>query len=80
MGFHTWLDLRIGLVSRDPVDKEENEGFHLGLQFADREIDREIKFPDRESWEIGKYRYLCTFLDNSFPSNPWNTLDRTGSF
>ena len=38
------------------------------MEFSDREIAREIKFPDRESREIGKY--LCTCLETSFLSNP----------
>ena len=34
------------------------------MKFSDREIDREIKFPDRESREIGKY--LCTRHETLF--------------
>ena len=34
------------------------------MKFRDREIAREMKFPDRESREIGKT--LCTALELSF--------------
>ena len=46
------------------------------MKFSDREIAREIKFPDRESREIGKY--LCTCLEISFllaPGEYWVELN-----
>ena len=46
------------------------------MKFSDREIAREIKFPDRKSREIGKY--LCTCLEISFlltPGEYWVELN-----
>ena len=42
------------------------------MKFLDREIAREIKFPDRESREIGKD--LCTDSETFFFSDSWNKV------